>query len=185
MSRRRRCDPELEAKARAILAAQDADAELARSEREALASVGQRDVKPGNVLPACAWAPCVPRPWKRPRWDSKRGRTFTSAAAERAGRELAGLLRHSTPTAPFGGPLRLTVTFCMPIPKRRHEGQRDGAPHASRPDIDNLAKLVLDVLSRLRWWHDDAQVSELRAGKFYGERPGVHVRIDRAGWEEP
>jgi Holliday junction resolvase RusA-like endonuclease len=80
--------------------------------------------------------------------------------------------------APLAGALRLTVHFLMPIPQRASAAQRDGAAHVSKPDADNLAKLVLDVLSRLGWWGDDAQVSTLIAHKRYSVRPGVFVRLD-------
>lgn len=128
---------------------------------------------------AQGFASCVPRPQGRPRWDSARRRTFTDAPTERAVAELAALLLACTPRAPLSGPLLVTLTFCMPIPKKPLPEQFEAAPHVFRPDVDNLSKLVLDVLSRLGWWADDAQVSTLTARKVYSARPGVHVRVDQ------
>ena len=56
-------------------------------------------------------------------------------------------------------------------------------PHTSKPDLDNLAKLVLDRITRNgRFWGDDAQVDMLAIGKEWakaGEAGGVLVTIRR------
>lgn len=122
-----------------------------------------------------AFAACTPRPWDRPRWDSARRRTHTSMRAERAAAEQAALLAPFTPSLPFAGPVGLSLHFVMP--KRQRNPQGEGEHHTARPDVDNLAKLTLDVLSRLGWWADDSQVAELAATKTYGDVPGVHVTM--------
>ena len=45
------------------------------------------------------------------------------------------------------------------------KGHSPGAPQTSKPDLDNLLKLVLDALKP---WVDDAQVSRIEAQKLYG-----------------
>lgn len=54
-------------------------------------------------------------------------------------------------------------------------------PHTKKPDVDNLAKAVLDVCTALRIWHDDAQVVDLRIRKVYhrdkGGTPGLELTI--------
>lgn len=134
----------------------------------------------GRVVLVEAFAPCHPRPCARPRWDSTRGRTHTDARSERAAREQSALLRPLGPRGTLDGPLLVRLAYYLPVPKRpTGDRQRAGAPHTSRPDVDNLAKLTLDVLSKLGWWHDDAQVWSVTATKQYGERPGVLVRVER------
>ncbi len=73
------------------------------------------------------------------------------------------------------------IVFFMPIAdKRRHL-----APHVSRPDVDNLAKLVMDALSPERgdkYWKgavsDDGTIWSLRTKKLYtNEMPGVRIRL--------
>lgn len=47
---------------------------------------------------------------------------------------------------------------------------------AVRPDIDKLARAVLDALTAAHIWQDDGQVTDLRVTKHYG-KPGVTVRV--------
>lgn len=49
-----------------------------------------------------------------------------------------------------------------------------------KPDLDNIAKVVLDALNGLAFY-DDSQVIWISAKKEYGEEAGLFVRI---GWEE-
>lgn len=44
-----------------------------------------------------------------------------------------------------------------------------------KPDVDNLAKIVLDSLNKIAY--DDAQVCRLLVEKRYGETPQVLVRL--------
>lgn len=54
-------------------------------------------------------------------------------------------------------------------------------PHTSRPDVDNLAKLVLDGLNGIVF-ADDGQVARVRAAKAWTQAPAHHP--DLAGWTE-
>lgn len=52
--------------------------------------------------------------------------------------------------------------------------------HVSRPDVDNLAKAVLDCLTTIGVWRDDTQVNSLVVSKRYAdptERSGCRIRI--------
>jgi Holliday junction resolvase RusA-like endonuclease len=80
------------------------------------------------------------------------------------------------------GPLHVTVGFIMPRPKSHLKGDgslRKQAPiHCiSKPDVDNLAKAVLDALTDLGVWRDDSEVCFLDIGKVYGKEPGVIVSV--------
>lgn len=122
-----------------------------------------------------AFAACRPVAWARPRF-SRTGRAFTSARAEQGAADQAAQFARFSPREPYSGPLTLRLVYTMPRPK--HGRDVAGAPHDRRPDIDNLSKLTLDVLSRLRWWADDAQVSQITASKRWAgdgpeQEPGV------------
>ena len=45
-----------------------------------------------------------------------------------------------------------------------------------KPDLDNIAKIVLDSLNGLAY-KDDSQVVSLRIDKFYAEKPLVKVEL--------
>lgn len=52
--------------------------------------------------------------------------------------------------------------------------------HAQKPDIDNIAKAVLDAFTTARVWRDDAQVCHLevsRAWAYLGCPPGLRVEV--------
>lgn len=83
---------------------------------------------------------------------------------------------------PREGPLRVSLRFMLPRPKghRGANGLRLAAPAypATRPDIDKLARAVLDALTGVAYT-DDGQVAELIVLKHYASsRPGVDIRIE-------
>lgn len=65
----------------------------------------------------------------------------------------------------FNGPLIMNVVFYMPIPKHKLK-THVGLPHQSKPDVDNLLKMVFDVANGIIY-HDDSQICEVTARKIY------------------
>lgn len=49
-----------------------------------------------------------------------------------------------------------------------------------KPDLDNLAKQLKDAMTRLNFWHDDAQVVCLRCEKIYAESGRWDVAVYEA-----
>lgn len=89
----------------------------------------------------------------------------------------AKLKAHLAPHRPedkMQGAIRLVTKWCFPL-----SGQhKDGEYRTSRPDTDNLQKLLKDVMTDLHFWVDDAQVASEVAEKFWAERPGIYISID-------
>ena len=91
------------------------------------------------------------------------------------------------PPAPLEGPLAVELTFRMPMPKAMPKRVRvaiaEGGTvhHAKRPDVDQCAKPVLDVLMHAGFFADDAQVAALAVRKVYASRPGVEVVVEALG----
>ena len=126
----------------------------------------------------------VPTAQQRTR-HTKTGRAYKSAAQEANERTLEALLLPYKPKMPLRGPVRLDFTACMPIPasvsKRRREAMLSGKiGHTVKPDVDNLAKQLLDAMTRMGFWEDDRQVVELAGRKRYDATPRwlVEVRGD-------
>ncbi len=78
----------------------------------------------------------------------------------------------------------LYFTFQRPKAHLRTNGElKDSAPslHRQKPDLDNLAKLILDRTTRSgKFWADDCQVIDLSVFKDWcrdGDQPGVRVMI--------
>ena len=75
------------------------------------------------------------------------------------------------------GPVAVVIDciFARPKSHMRKRGVRPDAPQLPRPDVDNLAKSVLDSIGPILG--DDAQVSRLVVEKSYGTEARTTVRI--------
>lgn len=86
---------------------------------------------------------------------------------------------------PFPGAVLVTLVFRMQRPKGHYRtGKnshllRDNAPAypASKPDVDKLARAVLDGLTEGGAWKDDGQVVYLTAAKKYVSPAGCMITI--------
>ena len=117
----------------------------------------------------------VPRPQPRPRFV--RGRVISTADAN-AKRWIAtveagarGLVEMKGKQS---GPLAIAIGFRFPT----RDKARHGKPHTFRPDVDNLAKLILDSLMRAGLIDDDACVSSLAVQKTWDETGRAVVWIE-------
>ena len=83
----------------------------------------------------------------------------------------------------FAAAVRLNLVFYFRRPKShfRTDGTlKPGAPkqHLSKPDADNLAKAVMDQLTRLRAWADDRLVCTLTVRREWAKtEAGCHIII--------
>jgi len=82
---------------------------------------------------------------------------------------------------PFAGPVRMMIVAVYEPPsswpKRLHAALAQGVVyHTSKPDADNLAKLVGDALNEIAY-QDDSQVAELIVRKRYGSPARTDITI--------
>lgn len=83
------------------------------------------------------------------------------------------LARH-VPKEPIDGPVRLLVKWCF-----HSDRHNQGAYKTTRPDTDNLNKMLKDEMTRVGFWHDDAQVASEIIEKFWADPAGIYIQIDR------
>lgn len=101
-----------------------------------------------------------------------------------AKQKLTDNLGRHAPPDPLSGPLRLMTKWIWPVPEPEAKQARElvGEDWAiykqTKPDTDNLIKLLKDCMTRCRFWRDDAQVASEITEKFLGLRPGIYVRIE-------
>lgn len=82
-------------------------------------------------------------------------------------------------------PLDLRIRVYYPIPKSDSRGlhmkklKNEIRPHNIKPDIDNVVKIVCDALNGLAY-HDDTQIVDQQARKFFSEHPRVEILIKEA-----
>lgn len=100
---------------------------------------------------------------------------YEPAALKAARAKLMAHLAKYEPVEPLEGALRLVCKWCFPLDKGgRHQ---DGEYKTSKPDTDNLQKLLKDCMTDLGFWVDDAQVASEVAEKFWADIPGIFVQI--------
>jgi Holliday junction resolvase RusA-like endonuclease len=88
------------------------------------------------------------------------------------------LLRPFVPPSPVTGPVELDVRMVYPHNKGTKLGDRVYLlPKDTRPDADNAAKHLIDLLSRMRFIENDAKVARLVVEKFHGPESHVGIQI--------
>ena len=102
----------------------------------------------------------------------KRPRVYAPPAMREARAKLEAHLAAHAPQEPFAGAVRLVVKWCFP-----RGSHPDGAYKTTRPDTDNLQKLLKDCMTRLGYWRDDAQVASEIVEKFWADIPGIYVAV--------
>lgn len=125
--------------------------------------------------------PWPPTAKGRPRFVRATGRTYTPAetrSAEAALRHL--LIAQGAAAYPAGCPLVVVLTFRVRRPK---SAPRRIVHPATRPDLDQYVKLVLDAGNGIIW-PDDAQIVSLRAGKMFARDgdggPSISLEVAEA-----
>jgi Holliday junction resolvase RusA-like endonuclease len=120
--------------------------------------------------------PGVPVALQRPRVSYKTQHVYDPQAHIKEAAQSILRFQHHSP-CPFEGPLKLTLTFHMPIPKSTPKSRSlHHTPHTKRPDIDNLIKFVLDCCNATIFT-DDALVFDLSSSKIYDIVPRTEITI--------
>ncbi|MCC8164483.1 MAG: RusA family crossover junction endodeoxyribonuclease [Lachnospiraceae bacterium] len=89
-----------------------------------------------------------------------------------ARQKLQGYLGQHTPKESYTGPVELVTKWCFP--RGRHG---NGEYRTSRPDTDNLQKLLKDCMTAVGFWKDDCLVCREITEKFWADVPGIYIRI--------
>lgn len=90
--------------------------------------------------------------------------------------KLTAHLQQHRPEQPYTGAVRLVVKWCFPLDQSgRH---KDGEYKTSKPDTDNLQKLLKDCMTAVGFWKDDAQVASEIVEKFWAKLPGIFIHAE-------
>jgi len=112
-------------------------------------------------------------------------RMYDAGQAEGWKGEVALAARLFVPATPITGPVSVDIALRFPRPKShyrtgKHAGElRPDAPiwHTAKPDRDNAEKAILDCLTRLAIWRDDAQVCCGQVTKRWHTQGGATITI--------
>ena len=70
--------------------------------------------------------------------------------------------------------IRLTTKWLFPV-KGKHT---NGEYRTTKPDTDNLQKLLKDCMTKVGFWKDDALVASEIVEKFWSDVPGIYIKIE-------
>lgn len=119
----------------------------------------------------------IPIPKGRPRATARGAYTilYTPKATKEYEEHVAKTAsKHIPKTGMILGPISISLVFYLKPPKKY--AKKMGTPHVTRPDVDNLAKAILDGLEGILY-KNDAQVTTLYTHKCYGDTPRVGVSV--------
>lgn len=86
---------------------------------------------------------------------------------------IAHLSKH-IPEHKYISSVRLTVKWLFPITGKH----RDGEYKYTKPDTDNLNKMLKDCITVCGFWKNDALVASEIIEKFWADCPGIYIKIE-------
>lgn len=100
---------------------------------------------------------------------------YEPPAVKDARATLTEHLAAHAPKEPMAGAIYLLVKWCFPATKKHPPNTW----RTTKPDTDNLQKLLKDCMTALGFWQDDAQVCREIIEKFWANIPGIYVHMER------
>lgn len=117
--------------------------------------------------------PIIPKAQARDRITARGGfaRSYTSKEQRLETNKLLTLIMAQKPLQCHQGPVSLDIIAYLPIPKSKPRVWREKALRGeirpiTKPDVDNYAKQILDVMNGV-YFDDDRQVVDLKVSKYY------------------
>ena len=100
---------------------------------------------------------------------------YKSEKLKQARNTLITHLKPFKPKVPLVGPIELKVIWQFPRGKRhKHYEWR-----VTKPDTDNLQKMLKDCMTEVGFWNDDAQVVVEHVEKLWSDEPtGIAIEIE-------
>jgi Holliday junction resolvase RusA-like endonuclease len=99
---------------------------------------------------------------------------YTKPKIKRIKQELILRLKPYRPKNPFTGPVMLINRWFYESKKHKANTWKD-----TRPDTDNMVKLLKDAMTEAGFWKDDAQVASELTEKFWAEAPGIEITVSK------
>jgi Holliday junction resolvase RusA-like endonuclease len=99
---------------------------------------------------------------------------YEPAELKAARSKLQSHLGKHVPEEKYTGAVRLVTKWLFPITGNH----KDGEWKTTKPDTDNMVKLLKDVMTDLGYWTDDCLVASEITEKFWADRPGIYIVIE-------
>lgn len=99
---------------------------------------------------------------------------YDTVQLKQARAQFMAALKPEAPAEPLEGPVLLSVLWAFPTKSHKHNSFR-----ITRPDTDNLQKLLKDCMTAAGFWKDDAQVCvEVVTKRWTREAPGILIVVE-------
>lgn len=99
---------------------------------------------------------------------------YDPAPVKDAKKQLTAHLLPHKPKEPYIGAVALSTVWLFPKGKRHKHGEW----RVTKPDTDNLQKLLKDCMTKCGFWKDDAQVVRETVEKRWSDEPaGIYIEI--------
>ena len=123
--------------------------------------------------------PYEPKAKGRPRF-TRTGHTYTPKITRDYEKQIGDFYKENTSDY-YDSPIRVSLIFYMPIPKSTSKKQAElmksgDIRHIKKPDLDNMAKALLDGINGIAF-EDDSLITELRLQKRYSSVTGTAMVI--------
>lgn len=102
-----------------------------------------------------------------------RPRFYEPVSLRDARKLLVMSLYSHAPKTPLRGPVALETAWYF----ARGRSHYDGEWKYTRPDTDNLQKLLKDCMTSVGFWKDDALVVWEQVEKRWSDTPGIWIRV--------
>jgi len=109
-------------------------------------------------------------------------RQYDPSASDKG--DFLSIVQYNAPKEPFAVPLAVAIRFYFTRPKshfktgKNSHVMKDTAPlwHTSKPDVDNMAKFLMDSLNKI-YWKDDSYIADCWITKQYDDKPRTEIEI--------
>lgn len=101
-------------------------------------------------------------------------RFFTTPRVRNARDNYVINLHRYAPDKPLKGAIGLRIVFHFKTQTKR--GYK-----VTRPDLDNMEKLLIDAMTDVGFWHDDSQVAIKQTAKRWDAEDMVEVEVKELG----
>ena len=95
---------------------------------------------------------------------------YDPAELKDAKAKLTAALSNHCISEPYCKAVRLVVKWCFP--KGKH---KNGEYKSTKPDTDNLNKMLKDCMTKCGFWKDDALVASEICEKFWADVSGIYI----------
>lgn len=123
----------------------------------------------------------APIPQKQTRFTCENGYPRAYDPSSKDKERIQWQIKPYAPKEPLKGPIELSITFFLPIPKSTSSKNRTAMINrvilpCKKPDEDNLAYIVTNALKKIVY-EDDSQVCAKHVYKLYGVEPKTVIRV--------